>query len=413
MDKSSSLFHPVIFLTKFPFVISDIINFRKASFFNFFLYLNKAFLFLNFKFFTKNSNFLYGLYNFGKTFVYFLFPIILSGFFILFYLNLKSIFLLKFLGTFFCIGMFFYWLISGFVFFIKKYQFSKFTSALQRFWKRSFIIFWVLEINLFLIYIYFMLNANYEPFYMYDNAEMFKTHLLSWRFFIIRLFILVILLVLSLYSLLKLKYLIFSKINIIFLAITICLLYVLWIEFYQFQHLLSYYGFVQWNFDYDENIWILENDLKRTRIVNHYVAITLILKFWHFFFIIIFWFFTILRTLELKRARYFLLSANLQNFVILYAMSWISMIPWFKWVFKFMYTQPYFWFYINTHYDLFYIFFNDLTIYSFSLLNCFQNYGLSSFGIYDFFYFNIESSLMNTNNFKEYIRDYFIQHIKN
>jgi hypothetical protein len=31
------------------------------------------------------------------------------------------------------LAMLFYWLISGFVFFIKKYQFGKYTSVIQRF----------------------------------------------------------------------------------------------------------------------------------------------------------------------------------------------------------------------------------------------------------------------------------------
>ena len=50
--------------------------------------------------------------------------------------------------------MFLYWLFSGFVFFIKKYQYSKFTSVIQRFWKRTYILFWLIESGVFLIFFF-------------------------------------------------------------------------------------------------------------------------------------------------------------------------------------------------------------------------------------------------------------------
>ena len=75
--------------------------------------------------------------------------------------------------------MFFYWLVSGFVFFFKKYQYRYFTSAIQRFWRRSFTIFWAIEGCIFVIFLYLTLNANQEPVYMYDNSQIYKTHLFS------------------------------------------------------------------------------------------------------------------------------------------------------------------------------------------------------------------------------------------
>ena len=41
----------------------------------------------------------------------------------------------------FILSSFFYWLLSGFTFFVKKYQYRYFTSAIQRFWKRTFALF--------------------------------------------------------------------------------------------------------------------------------------------------------------------------------------------------------------------------------------------------------------------------------
>ena len=52
----------------------------------------------------------------------------------------------------------FYWLFAGFTFFLKKYRYRYFTSSLQRFWKRCFAIFWLLEF--FLFFVYFLFNLR-------------------------------------------------------------------------------------------------------------------------------------------------------------------------------------------------------------------------------------------------------------
>ena len=75
--------------------------------------------------------------------------------------------------------MVFYWLISGFVFFTKKYKFGKFTSAIQRFWRRSFIIFWLIESSLFIVFIYLLFNASQEPVFAYDFIQIKKMRLFS------------------------------------------------------------------------------------------------------------------------------------------------------------------------------------------------------------------------------------------
>lgn len=244
--------------------------------------------------------------------------------------------------------MFFYWLVSGFVFFIKKYQYGRFTSSIQRFWKRTYIIFWIIEASTFAVFLYLTINATSEPVYMYDQAKIYKTHLFSWRWFLIKLLPSVSVILLSYHLQLTLKWNLFNKQNNIMLLITIILLYILWLEFYQFYHILSFFGSISWFFDFDEYIWTLDIDTRRTRLANNYVAICLFAKFWHFVFIFIFWIFFVLRSNELNRVRYPLLSANIQNFIIIYIMSWVYMYPWFKFVFKKYIDVPYYWFYVNS-----------------------------------------------------------------
>lgn len=103
----------------------------------------------------------------------------------------------------FALGMFSYWLISGFVFFVKKYRFTKYTSAIQRFWRRSYILFWLIESCLLVVFIYLTLNATQETSYMLDQISVFKNHLFSWKSFLPKLLLNTILVILGYLLLLK------------------------------------------------------------------------------------------------------------------------------------------------------------------------------------------------------------------
>jgi len=190
-----------------------------------------------------------------------------------------------------CIFMFSYWLLSGFVFFIKKYQFGKYTTVIQRFWRRTYILFWLIEFFLFIVYLYLTMNANQESFYMFDQIQVFKSHLYSWRLFLFKLFPLTFLLIFSYLFLLTLKWNILNKHVLWISLITLILIYTIWIEFYQFFHIVNFYGNFNWIYDIDEKVWSLELENRKTRTVNHYVMLMGILKFWHIVFIFGFWVF--------------------------------------------------------------------------------------------------------------------------
>jgi len=124
-------------------------------------------------FFSKDDSLLTiaGILNVVSFFKYALTALLFVSVLIASLVFLKKALFFKMLSAWLCVFYFSYLLVSGFVFFIKKYQFSKFTGAIQRFWKRTFIIFWSLEVFLFIIFIYLLFNSNYEPFYIYDNAQ--------------------------------------------------------------------------------------------------------------------------------------------------------------------------------------------------------------------------------------------------
>lgn len=297
--------------------------------------------------------------------------------------------------------MFAYWLISGFVFFIKKYQFGKYTTAIQRFWRRSYILFWLLEGATFSVFLYLTINASQESIYMFDQISFYKTHLFSWKIFLYRLFPLVILILLTYLLLISLKWNILNK-HIFFLTIiTLLLTYIVWNEFYQFFHILNFYGNLNWIYDIDEHVWSLEQEPRRTRIVNHYIMLLSILKFWHIIFIYGFWVFFLLRTLEIGRIRYPMLSANFNNFIILYIFAWVFMYPWFKIFFKNYLYSPYTWFYINNRKLFLRVLFNDVKVVYYGFINFFNlyKYNFLKFFNYDFYYFSIINS---SNNYEAY-----------
>lgn len=303
----------------------------------------------------------------------------------------------------FAMGMFTYWLISGFVFFIKKYRFGKFTAAVQRFWRRSYILFWLIESCLLIVFVYLTLNATQETSYMLDQISVLKTHLFSWRAFLPKLFLNTFLVIFSYLLLLNVKWNLFKK-NMFFTSIITALLtYMLWIEFYQIYHVSNFYSNLFWSYDLDERLWSLESDVRRTRITNHYVMILFLLKFWHIVFIYVFWIFFILRSSELERIRYPLYSANFQNFIILYIMSWIFMYPWLKIVSQKFLSTPYFWFYVNNRELGFRIFFYDIKLVIYALQNNINFDKFNLFTNFDFYYWTIYNNENNYETFRKHI----------
>ena len=85
-----------------------------------------------------------------------------------------------------------YWLLSTFVFLFKKSQYSIFTRIIQRFWKRSLYLFWLLEIVLFSIYLFLTLIAPQEYLFV-DMVSLHYSYIFNLSSFFKNIFIVVIL----------------------------------------------------------------------------------------------------------------------------------------------------------------------------------------------------------------------------
>ena len=406
----------------FLFIFSRVLNFknniRQTLFIktkisqlnnnNFYMFNNKESLF------TLTQLTFYGLRSFWRHLRFWILPITISLLFVYYSFFLKSLPFSKIIFGYILIGNMFYLLFSGFVFFIKKYQYRLFTSVIQRFWRRSLIIFWAIEGSLFTCFVYLIFNASQEPIYVYDNIQIYKTHFYSWRYFLPKTILSTLLIVLTYMLLLSIKWNTFTKTNNIALFITIILLYTAWLEFYQLFHLMNCYGNTNWVYDFSEHIWNLELEFKRTRIVNHYVTIGLVAKFWHVVFAVVFWVFFLLRGVESSRYRYPLLAANLQNFLLIYIMSWLYMYPWLKYSVRKVLYMPYFWFFVNNRKIGFFLFFNDIKLYFWSITDFFYSFFETNFFFKtNSFYYWYESSLnlSNTQFRKHNIRDVFVRNV--
>ena len=359
---------------------------------------------------------LFGLRSVWRHLRLWLLPLTIALLFIYYSFFIRSLPFSKVFFGYLLLANMFYLFISGFIFFFKKYQYRLYTSAIQRFWRRSLMVFWIIEGSLFSVFVYLIFNASQEPIHMYDNLQVYKTHLYSWRLFIPKVITSTFIILLTYILLLSLKWNTFTKTNNFVLCITVLILYVAWLEFYQLFHLMNSYGVSNWVYDFSEHLWNLELEYKRTRIINHYLTIGLVAKFWHIVFAVVFWVFFIFRGIESSRHRYPLLAANLQNFIIIYIMSWLYMYPWFKSIFRRGMDMPYFWFFINNRRFGFYIFVNDIKLYFFGFLGFFDCFFKENFFFNNgFLYYWYTSSdfLMNTQYRKQNIRDFFILNLTN
>lgn len=358
--------------------------------------------------------YLYGMRSVWKHLRFWILPLTITLLFVYYSFFLKSLPFAKIFAAYILIANMFYLLFSGFVFFFKKYQYRLFTSVIQRFWRRSLIIFWAIEASLFSVFVYLIFNASQEPVHVYDNIQIYKTHFYSWRYFLSKSILSALLIVFTYILLLSLKWNTFTKTNNIALLITVILLYVAWLEFYQLFHLMNCYGSSNWVYDFSEHLWNLELEFKRTRIVNHYVTIGLVAKFWHIVFAVVFWMFFLLRGVESSRFRYPLLAANLQNFLLVYFMGWLYMYPWFKFSLRKVLDMPYFWFFVNNRKLGVFIFFNDIKLYVWGILDLITS--LDRYNIFfketSYFYWHESSSSLHNTQFRKHnIRDVFVRSV--
>ena len=300
----------------------------------------------------------------------------------LFYIQIE---LTKQLTSWFLFFILFYWLISTFNVFINKYKYGKFTSAIQRFWKRTNIIFWLIEGFLFFLFFYYYLNSSQEPLYMFDFSNLNQELLISCKTTFKSLILLSILLYIN-YIILFNNNFLKHNYNFLFLLLpTLILTYILYIESYQFVYIISLFNEKVWMFDEQKLSWILETEKINLRVKQQYFILCLIAKYWHFIFIFISWFFFIIKSIENKKISYTLLGYNIQNLIILYILNLCCLIQWIKWLFKKFFDITYYWLQLQYDEQHIYIYLHEIKNIFFSLFNFEINLFTFYFNFNDFY----------------------------
>ena len=270
-------------------------------------------------------------------------------------LNYFSTNFLRALAGWLVIGFIFFWLMSGFNFFIKRYRYGKFTSAIQRFWKRTNAYFWLVEGFLFLLFFYYYINSSKEVNYMFDEASLNQSSLLSAVSFYLTSVLLLLLALYSIFILLNINAFTFKQLLVHLSIVSVFIIFIFLIECYQFYYIISSFYETTWSYLGEEGVWESTEDSVKLRIREQYFILALIAKYWHFLFIFFSWLFVVFKAYESKRLRYSLFAVNLQNLMLLFILNSLFAVQWLKWVFRRFYDSVYFWFFAD---------FNGWTLYA-------------------------------------------------
>lgn len=250
-------------------------------------------------------------------------------------------------ATWYLLMVAYYLLMSTFNSFVSKYRYSKFTTAIQRFWKRTGIIFWILEGFLFILFFYYFLNSSQEPLYMFDYSNLNQDYLFQLKLCYKSLLWLTIILILCYVFILNNNWLSHYQSIFMLMLISLCVFYTLYMESYQFVYVFTLLQNKSWVFDETDQLWALENEQNNIRTKQQYFILCLVGKYWHFVFIFISWFFFLVKSLEVNKINITLMAYNIQNIIILYWLNVICFIQWLKFVYKKFFELSYSWFYFQ------------------------------------------------------------------
>lgn len=284
------------------------------------------------------------VYNFFKTTLVAVLTMLVYFLYTIFFFKIQF---LKQLSVWFVIGMLYFWLMSGFNFFLKRYQYGKFTSQIQRFWKRTNTYFWLIEGFLILLFFYYYLNSSQEPLYMYDYSALNQEFLVSLHVIGVNVILLSVVIYLMYFVMLRLNSNSWTQVNLYLILISTFIFFSFFIETYQFYYLISTFNERLWVFNEEENMWGVDVDNPILRTKHQYLFVCLIAKYWHFLFIFLSWVFFLMKSFERRKVTYVLFGANLQNMILLYVLNFACYVQWFKWIYRRFFDLPYTWFFTS------------------------------------------------------------------
>lgn len=302
---------------------------------------------VGFNFFKTDNSFFKWFSSFYLGFRSLILPIFVTLILLLILIDFYNINFTRQIAVWFVVGMLFFWLMSGFNFFLKRYRFGKFTSAIQRFWKRTNTYFWIVEGYLFLLFFYYYLNSSQEVLYFVDDINLSQNFVTNLKSFYISSLLLLFLIFYCLFVLLNISNFNFKQGFTHLVIITIFFIYGFLLESYQFYYVLTSFFELNWEFIEETKTWVLDFNAPWLRVKSQYFTIALIAKYWHFLFIFISWLFAMFKFYETKNITYTLLGINIQNYMLLFILNLLFNANWLKWLTRRHADEVYFWFFTD------------------------------------------------------------------
>ena len=265
-----------------------------------------------------------------------------------------------------------YLVLNLFFYFSNIYRFGTYTSSIQRFWKRTFMLFWIIEGFLFLIFIYLYLIAPQEVRFFVDSVKQGDAYIFCEKS-LFRNTIFYLVLCYTFYLVLYWK-----KYNI---NINVCLIFQFFIYLVLYFDELWYFictlinysqkkntNIFLWNNQYSFNnlatlntVDLLDNFIINKRTENYFIGLICFLKYWHVVLILIGYVFLLYNKFTKKQISFCLISSNFQNTLYLYVFSLTQFIMYIKYLYIYNFTFCYFWFWEN------YSLYNSLNFFVFEL----------------------------------------------
>ena len=228
------------------------------------------------------------------------------------------------------IQAFSYLLLTGFIYLLNRNGYANNLPSLSRFWKRSFMIFWLLEASLFACFTFLTLNEGQDLWVAKDSLNFFKTQHFEFPPFLFRLGILCFTIIV-LYSLLISieSNFITNKPNKL-VSFVICLSGLS--ELY-FTSILAHCLYLSsYELSSSKSKFVLES--RRLRVFNQFLIICSLAKFWHFVLVVFSWF-TVMPSLSPKKNnQYGIVSLVLQNLIAIYFLTILTAAPYVKYVYR-------------------------------------------------------------------------------
>jgi hypothetical protein len=284
--------------------------------------------------------------------LYVVLVLILYTIIVIFYNYIIYIYFIKYFYNLVILSMLLY-LITSTVLFLNKFNlYGKYTTSISRFWKRSYILIWLVEFFIFLL-VFTLLFIHYkESIYFLDLRDLLELYYDFSYFFVLQCFFVSLIIIFNYFILMGLRYKHDSATDLYFILINILFLILLYIELSKFMYIVNYCSMsVNINILQKFNIFNIESNtvdiFLKTRMLNYYIFLFSILKFWHIFFIYMYYMFILYRYTSDNGISYDLVSCNMQNFIYIYIFNIFLFMFYVKYVIFYFFSEYFYYFFFN------------------------------------------------------------------